>query len=153
MKKECSPFLLVTGFRMDEYNVSNEKPRLSTALLEWGDMSISRALRISAFLLIFVSSHSTESSSFKTISTTAENEEEKTHFVLTAGHILPFEFPTYNPPQWADELVSTTMRVEITKTLFKNGALFSFILDWTEGFLWLQTCINKAIKSNFVCTK
>lgn len=38
-------------------------------------------------------------------------------FALIAARIQPFEFPTYNPPQWADELVSTTRRIPTMQSL------------------------------------
>ncbi|KAL7991771.1 hypothetical protein Chor_016027 [Crotalus horridus] len=53
-----------------------------------------------------------ECSSFKTSSTAAINEEEKRMpFALIAARIQPFEFPTYNPPQWADELAPEVLGI------------------------------------------
>ncbi|XP_066467255.1 cilia- and flagella-associated protein 221 [Tiliqua scincoides] len=46
----------------------------------------------------------TECSSLKTFKTATSEEEKRVSFVLTADRLLPFEFPTYNPPRWADEL-------------------------------------------------
>lgn len=67
-------------------------------------------LQILAF--VHVCLRVTECSSFKTSSTAAINEEEKRMpFALIAARIQPFEFPTYNPPQWADELVGSTSRI------------------------------------------
>ncbi|XP_054827896.1 cilia- and flagella-associated protein 221 isoform X2 [Eublepharis macularius] len=46
------------------------------------------------------------SSSVRTVSTAAIDEsDKKVPFLLTAHRILPFEFPTYNPLRWADELL------------------------------------------------
>ncbi|KAF7241839.1 hypothetical protein EYD10_11767 [Varanus komodoensis] len=46
-----------------------------------------------------------ECSSFRMGSTTAiGNEEKRVPFVMTASRVLPFEFPTYTAPRWADEL-------------------------------------------------
>ncbi|XP_034279398.1 cilia- and flagella-associated protein 221 [Pantherophis guttatus] len=53
-----------------------------------------------------------ECSSFKTSSTAAINEEEKRMpFALIAARIQPFEFPTYNPPQWAVELAPEVLGI------------------------------------------
>ncbi|KAJ7345847.1 hypothetical protein JRQ81_001797 [Phrynocephalus forsythii] len=51
-----------------------------------------------------------ECSSFKTISTTM-GEEKKMSFLLTGNHILPSEFPTYNPPRWADDLAPEVLGI------------------------------------------
>nr|XP_060631402.1 cilia- and flagella-associated protein 221 [Anolis sagrei ordinatus] len=42
--------------------------------------------------------------SFKADSIAAINEEKRMSVALTAHHILPSASPTYNPPQWADDL-------------------------------------------------
>ncbi|XP_063144803.1 cilia- and flagella-associated protein 221 [Candoia aspera] len=53
-----------------------------------------------------------ECSSFKTSSTTAVTDEEKRMpFAWTLTRIQPFEFPTYNPPQWADELAPEVLGI------------------------------------------
>nr|XP_020635250.1 cilia- and flagella-associated protein 221 isoform X1 [Pogona vitticeps] len=52
-----------------------------------------------------------ECSSFKTISTAAMGEEKKVSFLLTGNRILPSEFPTYNPPRWADDLAPEVLGI------------------------------------------
>ncbi|XP_070586912.1 cilia- and flagella-associated protein 221 isoform X2 [Erythrolamprus reginae] len=60
----------------------------------------------------------TECSSFKTSSTAAINEEEKRMpFAMIAARIQPFEFPTYNPPQWADELAPEVLGIVPHKSI------------------------------------
>ncbi|XP_062823486.1 cilia- and flagella-associated protein 221 isoform X2 [Anolis carolinensis] len=45
-----------------------------------------------------------ERSAFKAGNIASINEEKRMSLALTARHILPSESPTYNPPQWADDL-------------------------------------------------
>ncbi|KAH0621341.1 hypothetical protein JD844_022501 [Phrynosoma platyrhinos] len=57
-----------------------------------------------------------ECSSFKTASLAAISEEKRVSFVLTANRVLPSEFPTYNPPRWADDLAPEVLGIVPVKS-------------------------------------
>ncbi|XP_042302532.1 cilia- and flagella-associated protein 221 isoform X2 [Sceloporus undulatus] len=57
-----------------------------------------------------------ECSSFKTPSIAAISEEKRVSFVLTASRVLPSEFPTYNPPRWADDLAPEVLGIVPVKS-------------------------------------
>ncbi|KAJ6665451.1 hypothetical protein lerEdw1_003292 [Lerista edwardsae] len=58
----------------------------------------------------------TECSSFETVNTRTSEAEKKVSFVLTADRMHPFEFPTYNPPRWADELAPEILGIVPVKS-------------------------------------
>ncbi|KAL8202819.1 UNVERIFIED_CONTAM: hypothetical protein K2H54_025968 [Gekko kuhli] len=73
---------------------------------------------------ILISENPSENSSAKTVGTAAISElDKRVAFLLTVRRILPFEFPTYSPSRWADELlpeVLGTVPVNSIETQIKH---------------------------------